>query len=300
MGGDAPRHRLVLRVILPARPETGRPVADATAYGPSEPHEPHGFPSCPRAPDYVREAAPGDVGDGRFDRLARIRPSISGICASLRNPRSGTVDTDAGPGKLPHARSCPRPPHTGASHDVDAFADRPGKADGGAGSPQPVRSRGASRGTSSRPPENAFPAHSMAWPSCWTWTSRPSRAGSPAAGRWRPCCPLSSCGSAATCSGTVDAFRSHPLSGWVCTRTAVHMIAWVLTGVTPKALPRPRRPHRAGADRLPSLRPSPEVRRFLHGGPHAGVGRGRAAPQPRGSPRPRSRLRGSERTRCGR
>ncbi|GCD45301.1 helix-turn-helix domain-containing protein [Streptomyces paromomycinus] len=38
-------------------------------------------------------------------------------------------------------------------------------------------------------------------------------------------------------TGTADEFRSHPLSGWVCTRTAVHMIAWALTGVVPKAVP---------------------------------------------------------------
>lgn len=37
--------------------------------------------------------------------------------------------------------------------------------------------------------------------------------------------------------GRADDFRSHPLAGWVFTRTSTHMITWALTGVVPAALP---------------------------------------------------------------
>ena len=37
--------------------------------------------------------------------------------------------------------------------------------------------------------------------------------------------------------GAVGDFRSHPLAGWVFTRTSTHMIAWALNGTAPAALP---------------------------------------------------------------
>ncbi|MEV0279929.1 XRE family transcriptional regulator [Streptomyces sp. NPDC050610] len=81
--------------------------------------------------------------------------------------------------------------------------------------------------------------------------------------------------------GAADEIQTHPLYGWVFTRTATHMIAWALTGVAPTALPRApaTTPPRRGPTPASPILPASERKRFFDRLRQCAEVAGRAGPE---------------------